>query len=173
MVGHRILGHSLFHFGDVAKARAHYDEATARYKSEYRPLMARFGQDARVSALIFRAMALWILGHPTAALADGDRALSDAREIGQAATLMYALFHRGALPTFTVEMAGPAKSDVEGTCHFGGRKGRRVLEDAREYRELTFAPNRKRLGAVRMIGSGSRLITVNRSNTLMSWRSHI
>ena len=32
-----------------------------------------------------------MLGYPEAALADTDHALKDAREIGQAATLMYAL----------------------------------------------------------------------------------
>ena len=34
-----------------------------------------------------------MLGYPEAALADADQALKDAREIGQAATLMYALGH--------------------------------------------------------------------------------
>jgi predicted ATPase len=34
-----------------------------------------------------------MLGYPAAALADAEHALTDAREIGQAATLMYALFH--------------------------------------------------------------------------------
>ena len=38
-------------------------------------------------------MALWLLGYPEAALADADHALKDAREIGQAATLMYALLY--------------------------------------------------------------------------------
>jgi hypothetical protein len=32
-----------------------------------------------------------MLGYPEAALADAEHALKDAREIGQAATLMYAL----------------------------------------------------------------------------------
>ena len=39
----------------------------------------------------YRSLALWMLGYPEAALADADHALKDAREIGQAATLMYAL----------------------------------------------------------------------------------
>ena len=34
-----------------------------------------------------------MLGYPEAALADAEHALKDAREIGQAATLMYALLH--------------------------------------------------------------------------------
>src|SRR5262249_53847378 len=37
------------------------------------------------------ALALWMLGYPRAALGDAEYALKDAREIGQAATLMYAL----------------------------------------------------------------------------------
>jgi predicted ATPase len=36
---------------------------------------------------------LWLLGYPEAALADSDQALSDARRIGQAASLMWALGH--------------------------------------------------------------------------------
>ena len=38
-------------------------------------------------------MALWMLGYPRAALTDAEQTLADAREIGQAATLMYALAH--------------------------------------------------------------------------------
>jgi hypothetical protein len=41
--------------------------------------------------LFNRSFALWFLGYPEAALADGDLALKDAREIGQAGTLIYAL----------------------------------------------------------------------------------
>ena len=44
-----------------------------------------------VAILAFRSLALWVLGYPEAALADARRALKDAREIGHAATLMYAL----------------------------------------------------------------------------------
>jgi predicted ATPase len=58
-----------------------------------RSLAARFGQDVRVAILSYRSLALWVLGYADAALADTDQALSDAREIGQAATLMYALGH--------------------------------------------------------------------------------
>ena len=40
-----------------------------------------------------RSWALWALGYPEAALVDADQALKDAREIGQAATLMHALVY--------------------------------------------------------------------------------
>jgi predicted ATPase len=41
--------------------------------------------------LAHRARTLWLLGYPEAALADAEQALKDAREVGHAATLMYAL----------------------------------------------------------------------------------
>jgi predicted ATPase len=44
-----------------------------------------------VVILSHRSLALWWLGYPEAALADAERGLKDARQIGQAATLMVAL----------------------------------------------------------------------------------
>ena len=92
MIGHRLMGTSLLFTGDIAEGRAHFDQAIALYDpAEHRPLATRFGQDVRVAILCYRSLALWLLGYPEAALADADHALKDAREIGQAATLMYAL----------------------------------------------------------------------------------
>ncbi len=92
MVGHRLMGSSLLYVGDIAEGRAHLDRVVALYDpAEHRPLAARFGQDVRMSALTYRSQALWFLGYPEAALVDADHAMSDAREIGQAATLMFAL----------------------------------------------------------------------------------
>ena len=94
MIGHRLMGISLLFTGDIAEGRAHFDQALALYDpAEHRPLATRFGQDVRVAILSYRSLALWLLGYPEAALADADQALNDAREIGQAATLMYALVH--------------------------------------------------------------------------------
>ena len=94
MVGHRLMGTSPLLTGEVAAGRAHFDRALALYDpTEHRPLATRFGQDVGVAILSFRSLALWLLGYPDAALADANHALKDAREIGQAATLMYALNH--------------------------------------------------------------------------------
>ena len=92
MIGHRLMGTSLLDTGDIAEGRAHLDRAIALYDpAAHRPLATRFGQDTGVSILSQRSWALWMLGYPEAALADADHALKDAREIGQAATLMFAL----------------------------------------------------------------------------------
>jgi class 3 adenylate cyclase/predicted ATPase len=93
MVGHRMMGLSLAQTGDIAEGRVHLDQALALYDpAEHRPLAARFGQDVGVTILVYRSLALWPLGYPEAALRDADDALRNAREIGQAATLMVALF---------------------------------------------------------------------------------
>jgi predicted ATPase len=92
MIGHRIVGTSLLYTGDFAEARLHFDQALALYDpAEHRPLAARFGTDAAVSVSFYRSMALWSLGYPEAALADANSAVNDARDIGQASTLMAAL----------------------------------------------------------------------------------
>jgi predicted ATPase len=94
MVGHRVTAISLLCRGDFADGRAHLDRQIALYDpAKHRPLAARFSQDVRVTALCFRSWALWVLGYPEAALADAEQALKDAREIGHAASLMFALFY--------------------------------------------------------------------------------
>jgi tetratricopeptide (TPR) repeat protein len=92
MTGHRLMGVSLLNTGRFAQARAHLDRGLAFYDhAEHRPLATRFGQDARVAVLFYRSLTLWLLGYPDAARADADRAIEDARELGQAPTLLAAL----------------------------------------------------------------------------------
>ncbi len=94
MIGHRLMGQSFLITGDVVQGRIQYDQAIALYDpAEHRPLATRFGQDVGVATMCYRSVALWLLGYPGAARADIERAVKDAREIGHAATLMYALSH--------------------------------------------------------------------------------
>jgi predicted ATPase len=93
MIGHRLMGTSLLCTGDIAEGRVHLDRAFALYDPvEHRPLATRFGVDIAVSALSYRSWTIWVLGYPEAALGDAANALNDAREISQAASLMFALF---------------------------------------------------------------------------------
>jgi hypothetical protein len=48
--------------------------------AEHGQLAMHFGHDHGVAGLAYRAWALWLLGHPEAALGDSDQALSDARQ---------------------------------------------------------------------------------------------
>ena len=94
MVGRRLMGISLFHTGKLSEGRAHLDYARRLYNpAEHRPLATRFGQDIGVGILYMRALPLWMLGYPDAALADCSQAMNDAREIGLVTTLMPALLY--------------------------------------------------------------------------------
>jgi predicted ATPase len=92
MIGHRLMGTSLLQTGDIAEGQAHFDQAIALYDAaEHRALTTRFGQDVGVVILSTRSWTHWLLGYPDAARNDTEHALRNAREIGHAATLMYAL----------------------------------------------------------------------------------
>ena len=94
MVGHRVMGISLLLTGGIVEGRGHLDQALALYDpAEHHPLATRFGADPGVSIWSYRSIALWLLGYSDAALADMNHALKNAREIGQAASIMFALHH--------------------------------------------------------------------------------
>ena len=94
IIGHRIVGISSLFSGVISKGRAHFDQAIALYEpTKHRYLATRFGVDAAVSVLCYRSWAFWMLGYPKAALADTELAVKEAREVSQAATLMYAQAH--------------------------------------------------------------------------------
>ena len=87
------FGNALSIMGDFVGGKEHYDRALAIYDpAEHRPLTTRSGRDVGVTLLSVRSHNLWLLGYPTASRNDGGRAVNEAREIGHAATLMYALW---------------------------------------------------------------------------------
>jgi class 3 adenylate cyclase/predicted ATPase len=91
---HVAFGNALALGGDLVEGKEHFDRALAIYDpAEHRPLTTRSGRDVGVTLLAFRSGCVWLLGYPAASLSDVERALNDARETGQATTLMHALFH--------------------------------------------------------------------------------
>jgi hypothetical protein len=78
--------------GDFVRSKEHYDRALAIYgPAEHGPLTTRSGRDVGVALLSSRSSCLWLLGYPAASRNDAERALNNARETGQATTLMFAL----------------------------------------------------------------------------------
>jgi predicted ATPase len=123
MVGHRLIGMSALHTGDIGGSRQHFDRAIALYDpAEHRALAPRFGQDIRVAAFSFRAKALWLLGYPALALADIGSALKDAREIDHGPSLMYALFIAAKLNIYCRYYAAASKHADE-IVTFATQKG--------------------------------------------------
>ena len=167
MIGHRLMGTSLLYTGDIAEGRAHFDQAIALYDpAEHRPLATRFGQDVGVAILSYRSLALWLLGYPEAALADAEHALKDAREIGQAATLMYAL----VIASLTHILCGnyaAANAQVDELVALADEKGALFwkalgMMDAR----LRICPDRQSLGRSPNDHLRDHRIAVNGSNSV-------
>jgi hypothetical protein len=69
----------------INRAWALYDPAA------HRPLATRFGHDVGAATLIFRPLALWLLGYPQTALVETERAITAARETDHTPTLLLAL----------------------------------------------------------------------------------
>ena len=94
MMGQRSLGFALMATGAFSEGRRHLDQAVALYNAtEHRPFVTRFAVHAQAANLVSRAMVLWQLGFPNAALSDIEYALREGREIGHAASLMGTLFY--------------------------------------------------------------------------------
>jgi len=155
MIGHRLMGSSLLFTGNIAEGRPHFDQAIAFYDpAEHRPLATRFGQDVRVFILSNRSWALWALGYPEGALADIDQALKDAREIDQAATLMYALNHV-ALTHFWTGNYATATTHIEEVIALSSEKGALFWNALGKMNQgCVFALTGKASSAIRTLTSG-------------------
>ena len=155
MIGHRIMGTSLGTIGSIVEGRAHLDKAIALYDpSAHRSLATRFGQDVRVASLTYRALGLYVLGYPEAALSDADLALKDGREIAQAGTLMFALTYSSTAHIF-VGNYSVANARLEEVIALASEKGASpVIAAAMLMRGWLHAWTGKSSEAVRMLTTG-------------------
>ena len=150
------FGNALSLMGDFVGGKEHYDRALAIYDPvEHRPLTTRSGRDVRVTLLSVRSDILWALGYPAAARNDAERALNEAREIGQAATLMYALWWASWLHMYDRAYA-EAQSLLDELSALADEKDASLFWKATEiaFRGALFALTGKASDAVRAITSG-------------------
>jgi predicted ATPase len=155
VAGHRLMGASYLHAGEIGKARSHLDEAIERYQpAEHRRGAMLFGQDVRVAALFYRSLALWQLGYPDAAMRDAARAVVDARDTGQAANVMAAL----AITSLTHIHSGnysQAKAQLDEVCAVADEKSAMFWKvGAVLLLGCLSALNGKAADAVKTIGAG-------------------
>jgi predicted ATPase len=174
MIGHRLMGISLMCKGDIPGSRAHCDQSLALYEPEHRRLATRFGQDNRVASLSYRSLASWVCGYPVAALADTNEALRDAREIGQAATLMYALYHAW----FTHFQCGDypsAEADLEELINLANEKDALFWKAlGMLMRGVLLSLSGKATDTVRLFNSGLAALRLTGSTLWMSfWSSYL
>jgi tetratricopeptide (TPR) repeat protein len=167
MVGHHLMGISLLFTGDIAEGRAHFHRAIALYDpAKHRPLATRFGVDVRAAVLSNRSWPLWMLGYPKAALANADHALKDAREIAQAATLMFALARASLIHILCGNYAA-ANAEADELVALADEKGALFWKAyGLAFQGCVLALTGKASDAVHMISSG---ITALRSTGATLW----
>ena len=103
--------------------------------------------------LIQCALALWMLGYPDSSACRYGPAAQRAREIGQAATLMYALFHAAHIQLLR-KLPSSEHSRRRGRCPCGGKR-RAVVEGERDHDQgCVLALTGKAPDAVQMISAG-------------------
>ena len=150
------FGNALTLMGDFVGGKEHYDRALAIYDpAEHRPLTTRSGRDVGVTLLSVRSYNLWTLGYPAASRNDGERALNEAREIGQAATLMYALWFASWQHMYDRAYA-EAQPLIDELAALADEKDGTLFWKATEivFRGVLFALTGKASDAVRAITSG-------------------
>jgi class 3 adenylate cyclase/predicted ATPase len=123
MVGHRLVGQSLFHLGKPETARGHLEQALASYDPEvHRTLTYLYGMDVRVGALNYLALTLWLLGYPDQAMAriqdsiDTARSLSHGNSVGAAhgfGAILFALCGRWSQVEALVKPMLPLDAEQE------------------------------------------------------------
>ena len=125
VVGHRIMGSSLFLTGDIAEGRRHYDQAITLYDpAAPHSLETRFGQDLGIANLSYRSTPLWVLGYPQAARTDNENSVAKARETGHATTLILALTYMSVIDVLArKDYADAAKATNDELIALSDEKG--------------------------------------------------
>jgi class 3 adenylate cyclase/predicted ATPase len=92
VAGHRAVGDSWLHRGQLGSARAHLERGLALYDpAQQRSLTALFAENARVAMLSFLSLTLGLLGLADQARVHSSEALAEARELSHPISLAFAL----------------------------------------------------------------------------------
>ena len=164
---HVAFANALALTGNFVDGKEHYDRALAIYDpAEHRPLTTRSGRDVGVSLLSSRSWCLYNLGYHAASRNDAERAVKNARETGQAATLLYALQTAG-FHLHLVEKLHRCKCAGRRAYRFGRRKRGTGLESTwNRIAGLSFCTDRKSLGCSSGDHLGDHLTPINWSKSL-------
>ena len=153
--------------GDLVGGKEHYDRALAIYDpTDHRRLTTRSGRDVGVTLLSYRSSCVWQLGYPAASRNDAERAVKNARELGHATTLMYALARAATAYTFCGEFAA-AHAQVDELIALADERGKAL---GTTLQGEIFALTGKASDAVRAITSGMSSLRATGITLLMPRR---
>jgi class 3 adenylate cyclase/predicted ATPase len=92
VAGHRAVGDSWLHRGQLGSARAHLEQGLALYDpAQHRALTVLFAENARVAMLSFLSLTLGLLGFADQARARSRESVAEARELSHPISRAFAL----------------------------------------------------------------------------------
>ena len=103
IMGHLLLGGTMFLTGEFAAARAHLDEAIAHYEQDQAPLRGKqvlYVQDQKSTGLCYLALTLTAMGYPERGLRAAETGLDHSRSLGGPHTVNYSLCYLAAVHHF-------------------------------------------------------------------------
>jgi predicted ATPase len=102
---HRVMGQTMYWLGEMAPARAHFEQAIALYDpQQHRSHIVEYGQDPGVLCRGFGAWPTWVLGYPDQALQSTKEALNLAQEFAHPFSLALALMFATLVHQFRREV---------------------------------------------------------------------
>jgi TOMM system kinase/cyclase fusion protein len=110
LVGHQMVGQSVYCLGELAHARELFEQALTYYDpQQHRALALLYGTDPIVASLAWLSFTLWLLGYPDQAQQQNRAALTLAHELGHSLTLGSAL----AWAAFFYRLRGEGQATYE------------------------------------------------------------
>jgi predicted ATPase len=102
---HRVIGQTMYWLGEMAPARAHFEQGMALYEpQQHRSHAFVYGQDPGVMCRGFAAWPIWVLGYPERALHCIQEALTLAQELTHPFSLAFALVTAATVHQFRREV---------------------------------------------------------------------
>jgi predicted ATPase len=123
LMGHRILGMSLFATGELRRARSHLEQALAFYEPDtHAPLAVLFSHDLKATAQIYLALTALLLGDAEGGLRHGDEALAYAESLRHPHSICYVSTFRAGVH-IVAGMPDAAFADAERTIAIAAEYG--------------------------------------------------
>lgn len=120
---HRMMGQTLYWFGEMAAAREHFEQGMALYNPQkHRSHAFLYGQDPAVLCRGFAAWDIWMLGYPDRALHGINEALTLAQKLDHPFSLAVALHFVAFLHQYRQE-AQAVKESSEALIALSTEKG--------------------------------------------------
>jgi len=146
VMGHLLLGGTLFLTGELPAAREHLEEALAIYEQDQisrRSKQVLYVQDQKSTGLCYLALTLTIMGYPDSGLRAAERGLEHSQSLGGLHTINFSLCYLAAVH----HIRGDARPALE--------RATQSLETAREQGFATWIGISQMIRGASLVGDGA------------------